>query len=304
MAPPEVAAGIMEEMPGQRPPTMRLTPRDREVLADLWRLRYLSTAQVSRLHFGDLKRAQRRLRILHRHGLVDRFQPEASGQTGFRAWWYRLARPGARVVAEDAGLRVEEVLPPSRRPRSQGHLAHHSLLTDVRLWLREGCQASGGEFGYEFIPSYEEVRVKGRRQRRVAIVLNGAQTVVPDGALLLTRRSGKSALFLLEVDRGTEPLTGRHKATIEKKLGAYASAFDAYAEEHYRDVFQHDFSGFRVLFTLPDGRRLDKVLGLAHRLDFAPLVWATTNQRFQERGDLDSACWAVVPGEALHRLTE
>ena len=118
-------------------------------------------------------------------------------------------------------LAPEEIRPPIRPPQGVGYLAHHRLLTDFRIWLREGCAGPEGEFGYQFVPSYEEVRVEGRRRRRVAIEVPGRKRrLVPDGAFTLVRSAdGKAALFLLEIDRGTEPLSGVHPSSIEKKLG-------------------------------------------------------------------------------------
>ena len=199
---------------------------------------------------------------------------------------------------------VGAMLPPLRRPGTTVFLKHHSVFSDFRIWLREACSASQGEFGYRFIPSYEEVRGQVKRQRRVALSVPGyRRLLIPDGVFSLDKGE-KHALFLLEVDRGTEPLTGKHFSSIERKFVMYRAAFDCHAEERYARMFQTEFNGFRVLCIVPNERRLRGFLRLAEKLHLAPLVWVATTALVQARGDLNRAVWAVTSDGPLHALTE
>ena len=280
-----------------------ITPRDIAILRDLWLLRYLTTKQISRLHFGHLKLAQRRLRVLTARRFVQRFRPAEAAQSGFGIWWYRLAREGAELVADAEDLTAKKVLPPTRHPSTMGFLAHHALLTDFRIWLREACQASAGDFGYRFIPAYEEVR--GERSRRIALSLGGhSRALVPDGVFALKRSDGKQALFVIEVDRGTEPLTGRHRSSITGKFRRYCEAFDSRAEQKYGELLGSNFNGFRILCVVPSERRQAAFLRLAQKTDLEPLVWVTKHSVLESPGRLDTKCWVTSPEEELHSLAE
>ena len=285
---------------------VRLTPRDLEISRDLWVYRYLTTSQISRRHFGHIKLAQRRMRQLVKAKLVDRFSAVPSKWAGFEGWTYRLSGEGVKLVAADTGLAREEIRPPIRPPQGVGYLAHHRLLTDFRIWVREGCAGPEGEFGYQFVPSYEEVRVEGRRRRRVAIEVPGRKRrLVPDGAFTLVRSAdGKAALFLLEIDRGTEPLSGVHPSSIEKKLGLYRDAFDREVDCSYGKLFEHSFNGFRVLFLVPDRRRATGVIRVAKRMDLAPIVWAAEDHIVQEPGELTAEVWLDDPKGPPRSLVE
>ena len=279
------------------------TSRDVAVLRDLWLFRYVTTAQVSRLQFGHVKLAQRRLRVLHARRLVERFRADQALRVGFTTWWYRLSSEGATVIAQAEGLTKASILPPRRRPKTMGFLAHHALTTDFRIWLREGCVA-GGTFTYRLIPSYEEVRYGDTRRRRVALSVPGhRRLLIPDSVFSL-ESGDERALFMLEIDRGTEPLTGRHLSSIERKLEMYRSAFESKAEEHYAALFGHEFIGFRVLCVVPDQKRLVAFLRLAERLDLVPIVWVTQSSVLEAPGDLNLKCWSVDPDGSRHRLTE
>lgn len=275
-----------------------VTTRDLQLLEDIWRYRYVTSRQVTRLHFGNHKVAQRRLRALTTAGLLQRFHPSDSLRAGFHAWWYRLARAGARYVSNAGHLPLAAVLPPTRAPRTLAFLAHHALVTDFRLWLGEACASAPG-FAHRFL-ACEAPRGEGSR---VALPLQSGRVVLPDGAFVLTR-ADRCALFVLEADRGTEPLSGRHPSSIARKLAAYQEAYDTRAEAHLAALVQASVCGFRVLFVVPDRERQERIVALAEHLDLAPLVWVTTHHVLQERGRLDLACWAVRPTDRLHALSE
>jgi len=283
----------------------QLTERDSRIFRDLFLYRYLNTKQISRLHFKNTKVAQRRLRKLFENRFIDRFQSDVDIQLGFGEFTYRLSALGAAIVADQLGEPPDSVRPPKRRPGTRFYLSHHHLLTDFRIWLREGCSASEGRFGYSFVPCYEEIRgSKGNRIRRVALNPDGTNRVlVPDGAFCLNGLSGTSALFTVEIDRGTEPLRGKHRSSITKKLEMYASAFDQHLESHFSKLFGKDFTGFRILFLVPTQRRLEGVLSVAREVDLEPLVWVALHQTVGLAGDLNSEVWSFSKGAEPCSLT-
>lgn len=282
-----------------------LTDRDRRVLVDLWRFRYLTTTQLCRLHFSHPKLAQRRLRRLAQGGLVSRFRTAEAATSGFRMWSHHLAGRAVPLVADALGLPASRLSHPTKPPRSIAFLFHHILLTDFRIWLREGCQASAGVFGYRFVPAYEETRHDGIRARRVVLQVPGhSRTLVPDGVFSLDRSDGRRALFCTEIDRGTEPVAGRHPSAIEHKLLTYRAAFEARAERSYETLFHHSFTGFRVLFLVPDEARAASILKLAAKIELDPLVWLATHSLVDRPGRLGDEAWRCEPGGPLHTLKE
>ena len=250
------------------------------VLREVWLFRYVTSALVARGLCWNRKVAQRRLRVLALEGLLDRFRVDA--RRGFGEWWYRLSRSGARLVGELEGLELGVVLPPKRRPRSLGFLSHHAEVLEFRLWLREACVDG---FSCQFVPEFEEA---GGRRRVAWESPDGV--LVPDGAFVLERNS-RPALFLLEVDRGTEPFTGGHRSSIARKLLRYRSLFDSRGYSVFEELFERSFTGFRVLCVVPDVARQSGFLRLAEREDLVPLVWVAVGEELGELGSLDLSCW-------------
>ncbi len=154
-----------------------------------------------------------------------------------------------------------------------------------------------------YIASYEEDRHEGRRRHRAAITLD-RQLLLPDGIFSLGERNGSGALFMLEVDRATEPLTGTHPSSIERKLRLYRQAYEEEREATVAVLMGGHFSGFRVLWIVPGERRLAGVLNLAKDLDLIPLVWAATQSILASQGDLSTRVWRRRPGDQACSLEE
>ncbi len=275
-------------------------PRDLAILRDLWLFRYLTAVQVSRLRIGHLKVAQRRLRILAASQLVTRFRLQAAGPLGDQRWFYCLSRQGARRVAAAEGVQPSQLIVPIHSATAPAYLAHHEVLTDTRIWIREACDARG--LACRFVPAYEELRQDGRHRRRVALQV-GAGQFIPDGVFTIDRPNGKSALFLLEIDQGTEPLHRAAGSSVEGKLLLFRAAFDEGLTAYAR-LFDRSFRGARLLWIVPDERRQRAILDLAVREDLSPLVWITTQEHMDRPGSLCDPAWTVCGREGLHALDE
>lgn len=287
-------------LPDVAPSRYRVTDRDVEILGDVRTFRYVTSAQLNRLHFGHLKVAQRRLRKLAVLGLVTRFRADASVAFGDQRWIYALSRGGARLLGEDG----DPAPPPGRTPTAVPYLAHHEVLTDFRIWLREGTARSGGTFGCRFVPAYEEVRDDGRRRRRVALRTGrSVGDYVPDGVFSLDRRDGRAALFVLEVDRGTEPLRRERGTSVSAKLVSFGAAYDE-GLRAWAALFERSYQGGRLLWVVPDLGRMEAVLHLAEDFDLPGVVWATVTDNLASPGDLRSPIWTVAGRGERHALSE
>ncbi|MEU1984415.1 replication-relaxation family protein [Nocardia sp. NPDC019395] len=100
---------------------VRLTARDRWILRMLHEHRVLTTTQLADLAFPSLVTARRRLALLHRYRVVDRFRPLRTHGTAPGHWV--LAPSGAAVVAAEAGIEVRHL----RYRREHALAIAHSL---------------------------------------------------------------------------------------------------------------------------------------------------------------------------------
>jgi hypothetical protein len=117
MPPPRPAPRLLAELG-------HLGPRDRLLLRLLADHQVLTTPQICALLFPSLRRAQRRLTVLHRAGFLDRFR-DRQGRGGSQPWHWTLGPLG---LALDAAARGHA--PPTSR---QIWARQHAIAASPRL---------------------------------------------------------------------------------------------------------------------------------------------------------------------------
>jgi hypothetical protein len=212
-----------------------LGDRDREILRDVGRLRFLSGGQVARLQFaegtpvGRQRRAQGSLRRLTDDGYLSRL-PRRIGGTG----------SGSERFVYQLGYRGQREVHPERRARTpedsgwlfvEHALAIAELVVELREAERSGdCKALHVQSEPAVWRHY--VGASGR-----VLVLR------PDLGLQLVAGSA-SLVWFVEVDRATESLK-----RIRTKAGQYLDYWRSGREQERLGVFP------RVLWSVPDKKR-------------------------------------------------
>ncbi len=111
----------------------RLTERDRWILRMLHEHRVLTTNQLAALAFPTPAIALRRLTLLHRYGVLDRFRPLRARGSAPTHWV--LAPPGAGVLAAEAGVTVRELGYNHQRALAVAHSLHLAHTLGVADWF-------------------------------------------------------------------------------------------------------------------------------------------------------------------------
>jgi hypothetical protein len=115
---------------------------------------------------------------------------------------------------------------------------------------------------------------------------------ISDGVLTLRHETlGKTLLFFLEVDRGTEPLStrGKRRACMQVKFDNYQKFFRGAGYKRYENVCDSALRGFRVLVITTTDVRLAALCRLLREVPSSDFVWLTTRNQLIERG-----CWAPI----------
>jgi hypothetical protein len=250
-----------------------LTDRDRYLLGVLAEHQVLTADQITRLKFDDANTARKRLVLLTRRGVLDRFRDGV--RPGSQAWRYTLGPLGAVIVAAEharpaprPAAHAEHVLRLARSPRL-GHLlgvndffvalAHHARRDptyQLRWWLNE--------------------------TRATAVCAGLAH---PDGLGVWTHHDPDGAqrevTFFVEHDEGTEAQT-----RLVAKLPGYADARLGDGPDH------------PVLFWLPTiARETHLHAWLDHHR--SPVVVATaTREAVTATGTSPAGPVWLIPGHA------
>src|SRR5690349_7360510 len=128
-----------------------LTERDYELLASIFKYRYLSTPQVQRIHFPSTQTALRRLRRLSEGGYITTFKSTACPDR-----IATLSRLGAEAVVERLAVPMGDLSWEGRRQRPKDYLflQHFLAASDFRITLAKACTEHSSLELLGFIPEH------------------------------------------------------------------------------------------------------------------------------------------------------
>jgi Replication-relaxation len=180
-----------------------LGPRDRLLLRLLADHQVLTTGQVHALLFGSLRRAQRRLAVLHRAGFLSRFR-DRQGRGGSQPWRWTLGPLG---LALDAAARGH---PPPTPRQVQAH--QHAIAANPCLDHLLGVNQFFVDLAAHARTHPGARLARWWSERQATALFRG---VHPDGHGLW-QAAGRTVGFFLEHDTGTE-----NRPRVIGKLAAY-----------------------------------------------------------------------------------
>jgi Replication-relaxation len=261
------------------PQPMALTARDLKLLAHVARYRFLTSAQLAALDGGSPQNVVRSLRLLFDHGYLDR---PASHLVmvplqGTRPLVYALGQRGARALRAHGHLLDDRVDWTEKNKRAGAVFIEHTLaVADFLSGLEVACrgQADIEVIGEEKVLALAPAATRAAREPlRFAVdkaVMGRRQhySVVPDGLFGLRFADDSASYFMLEVDRGTIPISrtgskgrGAWQKSITYKLATYWEGWKA-----GRHVAQFGLKQMRVLMLTSSEERMNNMLGVVDEL--------------------------------------
>jgi hypothetical protein len=283
-----------------------LTERDRDLFVSLVNFRYLSAAQVQRLHFASEQTTARRLRLLASAGYIELFTPTASAER-----LVALERKGAEVAADHLGVPFDELGWSAKReqPKDYLFLKHFLAASDFRIALTASCAARSDTRLLAYIPEHVADGGTGTTlQRHIRDLAVDAMdpkrklSHTPDGVFAL-ERNGTAALFFLEVDRGTEVLSHPERGVL-KAIRFYLSLLVSGGYQRYQAEFglAHPFRAFRTLFVMSSAERLRNMRGTCGTIAFNPehakrFIWLATDEVLGNATLLDREWVSLAPSD-------
>ena len=218
------------------PPGFALTERHLRLLANVARHRFLSSVHLCALDGGSPQNVLRCLRALYDHGYLDR--PAAQLATvpisGPRPFVYALGRKGAQALREYGHLINTGVDWTEKNKRAGAVFMEHTLaVADFMTGLELACRtrADAALMREEDVLALAPQETRAAREPlrwSVDTITKGKRetlSVVPDGLFGLAFPDETAAYFMLELDRGTIPITRRRgnawRKSIAYKLATY-----------------------------------------------------------------------------------
>jgi hypothetical protein len=246
------------------PPAFRLTDDDVEIVRQVARHRLIRSTHIAALVGRSLDRTNDRLLRLFHAGYLDRprAQLDRFPTFGTAPMVYALADRGARLLCERNGLCCGTG-DRSRKNREAGRpfIEHQIEIVNFQVALQ---RAVAQRSDVRLIAADEMIAASRQPLRasrdpfalRAKLSYRGTVheiSVVPDVVFGLELPDGSRRYFMVEIDRGTMPITRSRfdQTSFEKKMRGYLAAHAAKQQER-----QFGWNNFRVLTVTTDRQRM------------------------------------------------
>lgn len=279
-----------------------LTERDREILRQVHRHRFLRSSHLTSLIGCSRQHVLRRLQLLYHHGYLERprTQLDYFHRGGSRAIAYGLGNKGAGLLKRELALPFHR-LDWDGKSRGAGRLflEHALLISDIMVSLELACRRRGQVrlLTSDDLPPSETTR-REPFQWRVNIGGRLKTGVIPDRVfgLEFTVSGAKPvrAFFFLEADRATMPVIRANlsQSSFHRKLLAYEATW---TQNLHRSQF--GLHRFRVLTVTSSAERVKTMVEACRRLEHGQGLFLFTDvDTFNACGDPLSLPW-ISPRE-------
>jgi len=249
-------------------------------------LRYMAAPQAA-MFFEKIsapvrtKLVRRKLRDLVARGILGCFDSPPSGKAGRPEKVYYIKKAALKRLLPWLGIEhCWEGYTLSAAP-SGTFIHHHLEINDFLLKWKVATEVR--RLSWDFIAEYHMVREVGEKTPQKCTKVECRHphnpvkdlTIVPDWANTLENpKTCECALFLGELDRGTEPKRSRkaveHRTDVRSKLLAYLELLDADGLDLFARRFGHEFNGFRVLVV---SSRPEAINEVCREINTADTVW-------------------------------
>lgn len=299
-----------QRAPGVGP--IELTERDREILRQVHRHRFLRSSHLIDLVGGSRQHVLRRLQLLYHHGYLERprAQIDYFNQGGSRAIAYGLGNKGAALLKRELSLPFHRLdWGPKNRNAGRIFLEHAILISDIMVGLELACRRQENVR----LLTADELRFPetARRQREPfqwSVRLNGGKKVgvIPDRVFGLEYTvpgvKPTRAYYFLEADRGTMPVTRQNlsQSSFYRKLLAYEATW--IQAIHRTRLGLHRF---RVLTVTSTPQRVVTLVEACCQLERGRGLFLFTDaESFRAHANPLAFSWASARESALESLLD
>jgi hypothetical protein len=272
-------------------PMFRLNRKDLQLMAMIAEHKVLSLEQIALAHGRSKDAVGRRL---------NQIQQEGNLTSHTRGFGRGRGRPEKLVSVSSEGVRIlrdKGMLPPGMSNEevlfTESDKTDHLLLLN---WLLVHLAVLRREVTFLSVNHVSSVLARATLDNdglpliHSQVRLPGTDKPVvfePDAVFSIHHKeSGKSLLFSLEVDRGTQDLANpdRSSGDIRQKILCYRQHFEQGGYKKYERLWSATFNGFRLLFLTDSYPRLVNLCKLVRDMPPCDFVWLSEQQELLQKG--------------------
>jgi hypothetical protein len=291
------------------PPRFHLTERDVEIVREVARHRFLRSPHLFALIDGSPAKIRERLTLLYHASFLDRPRAQIEYYVrggGSAPMVYALGARGAQLLKLQDGLENADVDWATKNHRTGREFVLHTLaIADLRVALTIACRRHQG---YSIVDpeqlllsaSVETQRARSPWSWRVQVQhRDGVHEigVVPDHVFALVLPDGRRRPFVVEIDRGTMPVSraALDRSSVLRKMLAYEGG-----RQQGIHTSRYGWRNFRVLIVTSSPERADTIRAAIRNtptLADSPLFLVAEHQVLT-RSDIFGEVWIATTGAA------
>ncbi|MGH1337255.1 MAG: replication-relaxation family protein [Aureispira sp.] len=287
---------------------MTLQEREINILAYLFRYKYMNTHQIKRLFFEGQTDANmhRILTKLVQLKLIERIRFPKTKNIHFGSLLYLEPR-GALCLANEWGM-TKKALGFKRiiRPlQSVNHFYHRMRLVDFWIQLDNEIEQSHIELKYITTEAHKRQEDGQYVSQTMLSTKDGEHTLIPDICFVLENpQKGTEVVFFVEIDSGKETIAGRFKAS---KPGSLLHKYQTYEriliDGGWKNRLETTAKAFLVLTVTETERHIQSIHHkCAPKINYPQLFLLSTHQHIADLGLLFEVIWQEMKGESKRAL--
>ena len=287
----------------------RLAPTDYEMLKIIAEYRIITSPQLAALLSLSKKGVRDRISKLIAEGLLEEAD-RGRGQHRGRPEQVVFLSKSAVTILKEREL-IEPQVPGDDIIGGNIRCQNHQLLLNwVRIHLNHIETAAPG-LKIRFLAHSSPFLSKEFSSVSVHRRTGEVASFKPDATFsICDSNHGKTLLFFLEVDLGTETLASpkRGLTDIRQKILNYGAFFDTQVYKRYERLWNCQLNGFRLLFLTDTFPRMSTLCSLVREMPPSDFIWVAQKDRMFEDG-MSAEIWArggrldASPQSILGRLT-
>lgn len=253
-----------------------INDRGCDLLRSVAALSVVTVHQLALLNGRKLDTVRRQVGALEKRQLVQAGTIPINGTPGRPEKILSLTPIGLKLL-RDAGFDIPEI---AKEPLAMLHpklVRHQLLIATVRAHL--SLMTRGWpEFQAKFLLPGDSGLAGGDAKERASLV--------PDAVFGLSHTAlGRTLLFFLEADRGTETLASHGGGSdIRQKILNHQATFQSGEYKRHEQKLQAELKGFRVLFLTDTEPRLAALCRVVRETPPSDFFWLTDEASLSARG--------------------
>ena len=276
----------------------KITNGDIKLLSSIAEYKFLTVKQLAAITQRSMQVIRRRIRTLRDERLISLKERDFGGRSGRLEYISFLTEKGLKLIREKEILSAHAKYITDKTAESI-FIDHDLLVNWFFIHLLQIERENQCLFTKNLTISSHNLNQGNAENPLIMERFSSDEAsennhfMIPDGVFIITdKQSGKTLLFFIEVDMGTETLVNSkgEPTDVRQKIINYQALFRTGQYKRYEKIFKVKHNGFRLLFLSNTPARLKALCKFVREMPPTDFVWLADQEQMFTNG-LSAEIW-------------